>query len=47
VPAIDNMLSHPAEAADVLGRIAADADFVAGTVAVGKGLPVAWVRVKE
>jgi predicted O-methyltransferase YrrM len=45
VLAIDNVLSHPGEVADVLGLIAADADFVAETVAVGKGLHLAWRRV--
>jgi predicted O-methyltransferase YrrM len=45
VLAIDNVLSHPAEVADVLGLIAADANFVAETVAVGKGLHLAWRRV--
>jgi predicted O-methyltransferase YrrM len=44
VLAIDNVLSHPAEVAGVLGLIAADPDLVAGTVAVGKGLHLAWRR---
>ena len=46
VLAIDNVLSHPAEVADVLGLIAADPDLVADTVAVGKGLHLAWRRTK-
>jgi predicted O-methyltransferase YrrM len=45
VLAIDNVLSHPGEVAEVLGLIAADANFVAETVAVGKGLHLAWRRV--
>jgi hypothetical protein len=32
--------------ADVLGLVAADANFVAETVAVGKGLHLAWRRTK-
>jgi predicted O-methyltransferase YrrM len=46
VLAIDNVLSHPAEVADVLGLLAADANIVAETVAVGKGLHLAWRRTK-
>ena len=46
VLAIDNVLSHPAEVAQVLGFIAADANFVAETIAVGKGLHLAWHRTK-
>jgi hypothetical protein len=46
VLAIDNVLSHPAEVADVLGLIAADGDFVAETIAVGKGLHLAWRHTK-
>jgi predicted O-methyltransferase YrrM len=45
VLAIDNVLSHPGEVADVLG-LAAAANFVAETVAVGKGLHLAWRRTK-
>lgn len=44
VLAIDNVLSHPGEVADILALIAADASFVAETVAVGKGLHLAWRR---
>jgi predicted O-methyltransferase YrrM len=44
VLAIDNVLSHPDEVADVLALIAADSSFVAETVAVGKGLHLAWRR---
>jgi predicted O-methyltransferase YrrM len=44
VLAIDNVLSHPAEVADVLGFIAADPELVGETVAVGKGLHLAWRR---
>jgi predicted O-methyltransferase YrrM len=44
VLAIDNVLSHPAEVADVLALIAAEPAFVAETVAVGKGLHLAWRR---
>jgi predicted O-methyltransferase YrrM len=46
VLAIDNVLSHPAEVADVLGLIAADGGFVAETIAVGKGLHLAWRHTK-
>jgi predicted O-methyltransferase YrrM len=44
VLAIDNVLSHPDEVADVLGLLAASEDFVGETVAVGKGLHLAWRR---
>lgn len=44
VLAIDNVLSHPAEVAGILSLIAADPSFVAETVAVGKGLHLAWRR---
>jgi predicted O-methyltransferase YrrM len=44
VLAVDNVLSHPDEVADLLGLIAADGRFVAETVAVGKGLHLAWLR---
>jgi predicted O-methyltransferase YrrM len=44
VLAIDNVLSHPGEAAEFLALIAADGGFVAETVAVGKGLHLAWKR---
>ena len=46
VLAIDNVLSHPDEVADVLGLIAAAEQFVAETVAVGKGLHLAWRRTR-
>jgi predicted O-methyltransferase YrrM len=42
VLAIDNVLSHPAEVADVLARLAADPSVVGETVAVGKGLYLGW-----
>ncbi|GAA5167674.1 MULTISPECIES: O-methyltransferase [Amycolatopsis] len=44
VLAIDNVLSHPAEVADVLALIAVDSAFVAATVPVGKGLHLGWRR---
>jgi predicted O-methyltransferase YrrM len=44
VLAIDNVLSHPAEVADVLARIADEPSLVGETVAVGKGLFLAWRR---
>jgi predicted O-methyltransferase YrrM len=44
VMAIDNVLSHPGEVAEFLALIAADGGFVAETVAVGKGLHLAWKR---
>jgi predicted O-methyltransferase YrrM len=44
VMAIDNVLSHPDEVAGFLALIAADGGFVAETVAVGKGLHLAWKR---
>lgn len=44
VLAVDNVLSHPTEVADLLGLVAADGNFVAETVAVGKGLHIAWRR---
>jgi predicted O-methyltransferase YrrM len=44
VLAIDNVLSHPDEVAEFLALIAADGGFVAETVAVGKGLYLAWKR---
>lgn len=40
--AVDNVLSHPDEVADFLSLVAEDTGFVAATVAVGKGLHVAW-----
>jgi predicted O-methyltransferase YrrM len=44
VLAVDNVLSHPDEVADFLALVAADGGFVAHTVAVGKGLHLAWRR---
>jgi predicted O-methyltransferase YrrM len=44
VLAIDNVLSHPAEVAEVLTLIAATPGVVAETIAVGKGLHLAWRR---
>ena len=44
VLAIDNVLSHPDEVAEFLALIAAGGGFVAETVAVGKGLYLAWKR---
>jgi predicted O-methyltransferase YrrM len=44
VLAIDNVLSHPDEVADIRALIAADPGFVGETVAVGKGLHLAWRR---
>jgi predicted O-methyltransferase YrrM len=45
VLAIDNVLSHPDEVAEFLALVAADGGFVADTVAVGKGLYLAWKRM--
>ena len=42
VLAIDNVLSHPGEVAGMLRLIAADPVLVSETVAVGKGLHLAW-----
>lgn len=44
VLAIDNVLSHPDEVAPFLELLAAEASFVGTTVAVGKGLHLAWRR---
>lgn len=44
VLAIDNVLSHPDEVAEILALIAADDGFVGETIAVGKGLHLAWRR---
>jgi predicted O-methyltransferase YrrM len=44
VLAIDNVLSHPGEVAEFLELIARDGGFVAHTVAVGKGVHLAWKR---
>jgi predicted O-methyltransferase YrrM len=44
VLAIDNVLSHPDEVADFLALVASDGGFVSHTVAVGKGLHLAWRR---
>jgi hypothetical protein len=37
-------LSHPGEVAEILALIAGNAAFIAQTVAVGKGLYLAWRR---
>jgi len=42
VLAIDNVLSHPDEVAEVLAMLAADPAVVGETVPVGKGLYLAW-----
>jgi predicted O-methyltransferase YrrM len=42
VLAVDNVLSHPDEVADFLNLVAADPRHTAITVAVGKGLALAW-----
>jgi predicted O-methyltransferase YrrM len=42
--AIDNVLSHPDEVAPFLALLAAEPAFVGATVAVGKGLHLAWRR---
>ena len=42
-----HVLSHPDEVADVLGLLAAAEDFVGETVAVGKGLHLAWRRTRR
>jgi predicted O-methyltransferase YrrM len=42
VLAIDNVLSHPDEVAEFLGLLAADDTFTGETVAIGKGLHLAW-----
>jgi predicted O-methyltransferase YrrM len=47
VLAIDNVLSHPGEVADILALIADDPSLVGSTVAVGKGLHLAWRRRAE
>lgn len=44
VLAVDNVLSHPDEVAGFLRLVAEDGRFVATTVAVGKGLHLAWRR---
>lgn len=45
VLAVDNVLSHPDEVAEVLAELAADPAVVGQTVPVGKGLYLAWRRV--
>jgi predicted O-methyltransferase YrrM len=42
--AIDNVLSHPDEVAEFLAQVEADGRFVRTTVAIGKGLTLAWLR---
>ena len=44
VLAIDNVLSHPDEVAEFLALLDADPQCVTTTVAVGKGLTLAWRR---
>jgi predicted O-methyltransferase YrrM len=44
VLAVDNVLSHPDEAAPFLALVAADGRFVTATIPVGKGLHLAWRR---
>ncbi|AGL18335.1 O-methyltransferase [Actinoplanes sp. N902-109] len=44
VLAIDNVLSHPEEVAPIIAFITADPALVGETVAVGKGLHLAWRR---
>jgi predicted O-methyltransferase YrrM len=44
VLAVDNVLSHPDEVAEFLRLVAADGGFDATTVAIGKGLYLAWRR---
>jgi predicted O-methyltransferase YrrM len=46
VLAVDNVLSHPDEVAPFLALVAADPGFTATTVAVGKGLHLAWKRTR-
>lgn len=42
VLAVDNVLSHPDEVAEFLALVAGDGGLVSTTVAVGKGLYLAW-----
>ncbi|MGC9671269.1 O-methyltransferase [Planosporangium sp. 12N6] len=44
VLAVDNVLSHPDEAAPFLALLAADGRFEMATIPVGKGLHLAWRR---
>jgi predicted O-methyltransferase YrrM len=44
VLAVDNVLSHPDEVADFLALVDADGRFTGTTVAIGKGLYLAWRR---
>lgn len=44
VLAIDNVLSHPDEVAPFLALLSGDAWIVGSTIAVGKGLHLAWRR---
>jgi predicted O-methyltransferase YrrM len=46
VLAADNVLSHPDEVAPFLQLVRADDAFVSSTVDVGKGLFVAWKRLR-
>jgi predicted O-methyltransferase YrrM len=47
VLAVDNVLSHPNEVAEFLALVAADPRCAATTVAVGKGLALAWRRPED
>jgi predicted O-methyltransferase YrrM len=42
VLAVDNVLSHPDEVAEFLALAGADPGFTGSTIAVGKGLHLAW-----
>ena len=44
VLAVDNVLSHPGEVAEFLALVDADPDVTGSTIAVGKGLYLAWRR---
>lgn len=46
VLAIDNVLSHPDEVEPFLALLAGEEQVVGTTIAVGKGLHVAWKRAK-
>jgi predicted O-methyltransferase YrrM len=46
VLAVDNVLSHPDEVAEFLGLVAGHGGFVGETLAVGKGLFLAWLRAE-
>jgi hypothetical protein len=44
--AVDNVLSHPGEVAEFLALVDGGGGFVTHTVAVGKGLYLAWKRTR-